>query len=211
MLKKKIIFTIFFVIIILTSCTTTGVETYYQSEVENVTIPKLGESNTVYVGDTIFTQAIYNRKPTIELLVDYGTRAPKGTYILLGESEYGDLVYRSNDFLGSYSIFPQLLEDKNGKVCVDVTDYNFIDEQDYKRSFSYSDDSFEQQIIYTGCENNLVYFSYREFSSNYARDAYTIDLVYDLDKGNIINVKNSSFEIIEANNEKITYKVLSTF
>lgn len=211
MLNKKLIILLLGVATIFSSCTTTDVEKYYQSEVENITIPIVNQTNTVNVGDEIFIQAVYNKTPTIELLVDYGSKTPKGKYFLIGESDSGELVYRSKDFLSSYAIFPQLLETEDGKVTDDSAAYEIIDEQDYIRSYRYSDDSFEQRIIYTGCENNLVHFSYREFSSNLARDAYTVDLVYDLDKGNIINIKNASFEILEAGNEKITYKVISQF
>ena len=41
------------------------------------------------------------------------------------------------------------------------------------------------------------------------KDAFTQELVYDLNEGRIIRYKQLKMEIISANNEKIIYKVLS--
>lgn len=198
-------------LVALSSCTTTNVESYYSSEIESMITPELNQIATVNVGAEIYSQAIYSRTPTIELLVDQNYKTPKGKYLLLGEAENGELVYQNDYFISAYSMYPQLIETKDGDIITDISPYEIIDEENYKRSYSYGEDSFEQIVIFSGSENNILHLSYREFNSNMARSAYTMDLVYDLNNGNIINVKNASFEIIDFNNEKITYKVLSGF
>lgn len=83
--------------------------------------------------------------------------------------------------------------------------YEFIDYTNEK------EDSFQQTIIYTGLVDNIINFSYREFSNFQARPAYTIDVQYDLTKSNIIMFKEAVIEIIEATSNTITYTVLKNF
>lgn len=74
-----------------------------------------------------------------------------------------------------------------------------------------SQNDFQQTLIYSGRVGNTIKISYREFSNNMARDAFTNDAEYDLSSSNIIAYKGARLEIIEADNEKIRYKVLSNF
>ena len=72
--------------------------------------------------------------------------------------------------------------------------------------------NIQQQFIYNGRIDNYVKFTYREFSvGGYARDAFTQDVQYDLNEGNVIGFKGSRIEILEATNRVITYRVLSHF
>lgn len=70
---------------------------------------------------------------------------------------------------------------------------------------------FNQEFIYSGKVGNIVKFSYREFYKNLARQAFTQDVQYDLSEGNIIGFKGAKFEIINASNFKLDYKILSPF
>ena len=75
-----------------------------------------------------------------------------------------------------------------------------------------SSPNVQQQFIYNGRIDNYVKFTYREFSvGGYARDAFTQDVQYDLDEGNVIGFKGSRIEILEATNRQITYKLISHF
>ncbi|QFU23156.1 hypothetical protein FM038_014045 [Shewanella eurypsychrophilus] len=75
----------------------------------------------------------------------------------------------------------------------------------------YSTDSFIQELIYTGKVQNKVRFSYREYSNGTARQAFTVNVEYDLSESNIISYKGSNVEIIKASNNGIEYKVLNHF
>ena len=72
-------------------------------------------------------------------------------------------------------------------------------------------DNFQQTLIYTGREKNIVKFTYREFKDNFARPDFTIDVQYDLSMSKDISFKNARIEIIDATNNSITYKVLKNF
>jgi hypothetical protein len=69
----------------------------------------------------------------------------------------------------------------------------------------------KQEFIYNGKIGTGVKFTYREFSDNLARAAFTQDLQYELNEGNVVGFKGLRIEIIKAQNTKIEYKVLSYF
>ncbi len=73
------------------------------------------------------------------------------------------------------------------------------------------EDSFQQTLLYLGKENNIIKFSYREFSNNSIRDAFTTEISYDLSESNVIGFKKFKAEIIDATNTSIKYKLLSGF
>ena len=71
--------------------------------------------------------------------------------------------------------------------------------------------SFVQEIIYNGRVENSVKFLYREFSGNIARPAFSQQVQYDLDEGEVIGFKQARIRIIEASNTELTFEVLETF
>lgn len=68
--------------------------------------------------------------------------------------------------------------------------------------------SFKAQIIYSGLSGNTVRAMYREFADDYARPAFSQELLYDLDESSLISYRSLRIEIIEATNASIRYKVL---
>ncbi len=75
----------------------------------------------------------------------------------------------------------------------------------------YTPDSFMQELIYTGKVGDKIRFTYREFQNGMARQAFIIDVEYDLSESNIISYKGATIEILSATNQKIEYKVLKHF
>lgn len=75
----------------------------------------------------------------------------------------------------------------------------------------YTADSFIQELIYTGKVGDRIRFTYREFMNRMARQAFTVDVEYDLSESNIISYQGATVEIISATNQSITYKVLEHF
>lgn len=58
---------------------------------------------------------------------------------------------------------------------------------------------------------NKLKISYREFSNDIARAAFSTDVEYDLNESNIIGYAGARLEVIKATNTEITYKVLKHF
>lgn len=75
----------------------------------------------------------------------------------------------------------------------------------------YAADSFMQELIYTGKVADKIRFTYREFQNGMARQAFNVNVEYDLSEGNLISYKGATVEIISATNQKIVYKVLKHF
>ena len=64
------------------------------------------------------------------------------------------------------------------------------------------------EIVYTGRDKDSLKFIYREFTPNdIARPAFYQNLTYDI-RSKYIRFKNYRIEVVDANDEKITYTVL---
>lgn len=68
--------------------------------------------------------------------------------------------------------------------------------------------TFSKEIIYTGISGDELHFQYREYQGSTIRWPFTMNLVFDLKKSNIIQIKHYKIQILEANNIQIIYKVL---
>ncbi|MCW8839330.1 MAG: hypothetical protein OQK11_11570 [Thiovulaceae bacterium] len=68
--------------------------------------------------------------------------------------------------------------------------------------------TFSQEIIYTGISGDELHFQYREYKGSTLRWPFTMNLIFDLKKSDIIKIKHYKIQILEANNTQIVYKVL---
>ena len=71
--------------------------------------------------------------------------------------------------------------------------------------------SFRQELIYNGRIGDTIRVLYREFQNDMARPAFTQDVVYDLSESNIIGFRDVRIEIVDANNTRVRYSVISGF
>lgn len=76
-----------------------------------------------------------------------------------------------------------------------------------------SQDSFKYQALYQGKIGNTIKISFREFSHDMARPAFTQDIEYELEtnKPTIIGFKGLRIEVIKATNQNITYSVIKDY
>ncbi|MGH1391412.1 MAG: hypothetical protein ACRAUZ_14840, partial [Aeromonas jandaei] len=58
---------------------------------------------------------------------------------------------------------------------------------------------------------NKINIGYRESSNDIARPAFNNDVEYDLNESKEIGYKGAIVEIISADNQKITYRVIKSF
>ncbi|MFH0728118.1 MAG: hypothetical protein V2B19_17475 [Pseudomonadota bacterium] len=72
-----------------------------------------------------------------------------------------------------------------------------------------TDLKFKREILYSGRTRSTILLHYREFSNDMARPAFSQNLTYDSAIGAIIGFRGGRFEIIDADNTSITYKVLT--
>ena len=195
--------------------------------VEEVLIdyPPVGVETTAFVGDEMLAKgskttvnAISLKHTTSVGLLGSYTFSP-GIYTQVGYSEnktfysptsYG-MVQKSalaDPYGGMY------IDHSKREICgVSSLGGTVCSEADYEITKHTTNDmlSFQQTLLYSGKIGNKVNISYREFSNNKARPAFSNDVEYDLDESNVIGYKGALLEIINATNQSIKYKVLRNF
>lgn len=73
-------------------------------------------------------------------------------------------------------------------------------------------DSFKYELLYQGISKGSLKLSYREYINDFARPAFFQDVTYDLDSTpTTITFRTVRLEVLNANNNQISYRVLSGF
>ncbi|MDA3500717.1 Uncharacterised protein [Acinetobacter junii] len=192
--------------------------------VSNISKPPINTINTVSVGDQMLVQGTLRQNDVLELQQQTKISLytiPAGQFIKTGENEKGKyftLVSTTGAMVQkAFMADPAqaLMTAPDGKLCV-ITVFNLKACQAdksfvIKKTNIASENSFQQTLIYSGKVGNKINIGYREFSSNMARPAFNNDVEYDLNESKQIGYKGALLEIIEANNQNITYKVLKNF
>lgn len=101
------------------------------------------------------------------------------------------------------------------KICI-VTVFGLKTcdtEWPYKRTkrLSAQPDQFQQTLLYSGRSGQKINIAYREFSGSSARPAFSNDVEYDLSVSDVIGYKGARLKVKNANNESITYILISNF
>ncbi len=194
------------------------------STISNISKPPLNSINTVSVGDQMLVQGILRQNDVLEIF--QATQAgmytiPAGQYNKTGESEKGKFftIVNSTGAMVTKSFFADpmqaIMTTLDGNLCI-ITVFN-VKSCHQGKSFNIkkvniaSENSFQQTLIYSGKVGNKINIGYREFSSNMARPAFNNDVEYDLNESKQIGYKGALLDIIDANNQNITYKVLKNF
>ena len=196
-------------------------------------IPIKGKKNTVYMGDSMLQQ---RHGMYVDCLIPlFSDEAKKlGGWTLkiianepLCKMEKGDKSYfptyvngiaseEENNY--HYDVKLKGKEDGKYKICLHMGGFNAhckkkLSSKDFKFEivFVSEKDSMQRVIEYAGKKGSIIKFIYSEYVDNMARDAFMREFEIDLNNGNIVAYKGTVFEIIEANNATITYKVVRHF
>ncbi|MCR5613848.1 hypothetical protein [Treponema sp.] len=207
---------------------------------ESFSIPSLDTVTTVSVGDALLKQGSLVKTDAIQIKKDsLDGVVKKGIYRYDGKDKNGNKMFRPVYNSGAeiistpnqpftfivYGPIKQMVNDKwvevgKGLTAGFLTGINtmrkgskFIPDTDYEMTeiIAPEENSFQQTLLYTGRENNIIKFSYREFSDDMARPSFTVDVQYDLNQSKEISFRQAKIEVIKATNSSITYKVLSNF
>lgn len=220
-------FTVLFAITLLTACAGAPRQNY-MPVTTSVSEPPLNSINTTQVGDVMLKQGKFTEHDAIQVkkIISAGpyTIYP-GMYLKTGENEAIESYYPGGNNAGR--VEKAALADnwssvliKKGRspeICV-LTVYGTAlttcspaaSVQKIKTN-GYSEDSFQQTLIYSGRVGNKINIGYRESSNNFARPAFNNDVEYDLSESNIIGYKGAQLKIIEATNQHIKYQVIRNF
>jgi len=215
----KKLFLLLGIICFLIACATARPAEPIRAEAKYFCIPEIGVETTAYIGESLITEGKKTSQMVIYLNNSYGAQGwttfhPVGIYKPIGKTK-GVLIYQydSPDML-NFGKYPQIQEDPDGKLyLIGYSGRRLLSQSDYEKRqhTEESIDNFEQTLIYTGAEGTILKFSYREFSNNMARSAFTVDATYDIKNDKIIRFRGASLEVIRVDNQSIKYKLISGF
>lgn len=209
----------FVVALFATGCTTVqynGSQTFV-SEVDQ---PEIGKTVTAYVGDHLVQKGRISEENVLVVGQKMGGAMytiPAKTYSQLGFDDEMDFYSAEGVVRRGFADPIQALalgKADGSQLCV-VTTFGgkacYTGGYERKKRLSERGNSFQQTLIYSGRVGNKINIGYREFSNNTARPAFNNDVEYDLTSSNTIGYKGALIEVIDADNSKITYRLLRNF
>ncbi|TEW52889.1 hypothetical protein [Psychromonas algicola] len=197
----------------------------YEAKVDYFSKPVLNEVVEVYVGDYMIDQG---KSVTLDFLILNRTidgtlyDIHKGSYSRIGEYK-GSSYFSPTTSKGqplSYTVglvdTPVALHiNSDNELCVTSVSYQAA--ACYEGSFNIKEktvvdsQAFQQTLIYNGSVDEKINISYREFSNDSARNAFTNNVEYDMKKSNFINYKGARIEVISYDNTSIKFRVIKHF
>lgn len=185
--------------------------------------PSVGATNTAYMGDPIIKSATGYKTELLKLGDATGALSviKGGTYCHTGNNVYANPT--DNSSVGLKNLYGVVVNSvnyvtydkaKNTVSPPNGTSYNSseITIQYVPSGLCMVSNSLVKTIEYNGKSSNTLKFTYREFSDNMARAAYTTDFTVDLSDGTkVLAYKGAKLKINEANNSSINYTVVSGF
>jgi len=218
---KKAVFAVVLACVFVFGCVTTTKPTEtIKSESCYYIIPEIGKETTSYIGEFLIKEGRTSSQYAIYLNNDHGTAGwtafhPAGVYKIIGKKD-GYTIYQHSSIMPGMmgNVHPQIFEDSdNNSYLKTMSGMELLNKSEYSKKLFVEEtgDDFEQTLIYTGAEGTILKFSYREFSNNMARGAFTVDATYDIKTDKNIRFRGALLEIVKVDNQSITYKVLSGF
>lgn len=190
----------------------------------DISNPEINKEASATLGEKLLMQATgyYAESITIEALDAYSADIPNTTtFYRVGngnyfESDNPDTVVLNNGY-GNPLSRQKFIEYNPGenKFCVGLLNCFNDKESSFKynpeKTLRIKPNSFQQVIEYNGKSGETLKFTYREFSGDLARSAFTTDFNMDLREGKQIGYKGAVIEVIEASNNVIKYRVIKNF
>lgn len=222
MYLRKSIAAIF--IMVLTGCVSAHKATL--PEVTNIKLPQLEVISSVSLGERMLESGRAIKVYGFLLHSDveiFDAVIKAGEYHQIGEKDKHKVFAPSHGYgtgivgalMGTPSPAKPYVDSKTGFLCfLGGFGTRFCSDTvkpEVRKLDKYTPDSFMQELIYTGKVGNKIRFTYREFQNGMAREAFNVDVEYDLNDGNVISYKGATVEIISATNQRIEYKVLKHF
>ncbi len=201
----------------------------YVPQAKNFSVPPLNTSTTTFVGEEMVKQGVDSSSDAIhfEQSTQIGDSfyyiIPAGDYAKVGQKGDSEFYSGINHRTGQLIPYRPMINDpvkniqlKNtGEICI-ITVFNGT-KCDTGKSFSRVklntsvQNSFQQTLIYNGKVGDKINIGYREYSDGLARPAFSNEVEYDLSESKTIRYKGAILDVIEANNQSITFKLTRNF
>jgi hypothetical protein len=199
----------------------------YKPEAVAISEPPINTEQTRTVGEEMVRQGTYKDHRALYLSTEtkpvWAYTMFPGYYLKHGEDEDGEYFQPNNNIEEGGRIEKNPFADpyisvmtkkSTNELCV-VTTMSFAacgnEKYEFRNHQGFSQDSFQQTLIYNGRVGNKINIGYREFSNNRARPAFNNNVEYDLSESKSIAYKGARIEVIDATNQMIRYRVTKNF
>ena len=226
-------------LMVLAGCVSVEAPQFERSErVEEFSVPAINSLATANVGDPLISQGIRVQSEAIKLNAAYRTEWVRnsggrafpftfevGTVLSHIGSMKGVPLYVGKASGGLFDSSGRQLGTPYG-LAVDSTEYvkfvyvgGGVVPETPKRKILFTPTilervdkkNFRQELLYNGRNAKEIFFTYREFSNNLSRPAFTQNIRYMLGTEKIIGFKSLRIEIVKASSQDITYIVRQGF
>lgn len=215
----------FLCLLMLAGCTSPKYN--YMPKIESFSEPPIGSVNTASVGDSLIRQGVAQSYDGIKIVaparVSWAYTVTPGTLKKIGEDKNNEFFFLTGspdsanvDKAALADMWQGIMVKKGTKTLCVITVFGATSCEDNMpiekvQLNVVGDASFQQALLYNGRVGNKINIGYRELSSSTARPAFNNDVEYDLSESKNIGYKGAKFEVIDASNQSIKYKVLSNF
>ncbi|ENL1647172.1 TPA: hypothetical protein N3O12_000752 [Klebsiella pneumoniae] len=207
--------------LLLSGCAPSSVAPKVSSQ-EYIT-PSVGTTNTAYMGDPMVKSATGYKTELLKLGSASGALSDikEGTYCHTGNNVYVNAIDKNS--VGLKNLYGVVVNSvnyitydkaKNTISPPNGTSYNSneISIQYVQNGLCMVSNSLVKTIEYNGKSSNTLKFTYREFSHDMARPAYTTDFTVDLSDGTqTVAYKGAKLKINKADNSSINYTIINGF
>jgi len=208
-------------ILLLSACASTSKKVDV-SAFERVTVPTIGKEAVAYLGERMILAGLGYFTDSINIpgFDAYATDFRADTYYRIPGTDtfkaYNESVTNNNGYGNPLNTQDWVTYDpEKNEVCVGLMTCYSATEMGAvyspEKVFYAQANSFQQLIEYNGKSGSTLKFTYREFKDGMARGSFTTDFTIDLNDGSTFGYKGARFEVIDANNSQIKYKILKAF
>ena len=220
-------FILLFVCFIVTGCVSQAKVKVGNIQAQPLFEPNINEVSKVSLGERMMYQAVGWSVDCISPNLTKKDTFSLGMYnfeIIANRKMCGDSV-GTNKYIPNYpvvtpgefnySVVEVIKDDGSSDLCMSgYTSYclNYQSNEISRGSkFKSAMNSLQQSIEYMGSDGNNIKFLYTEFQDGMARTAFNREFTVDLTKGNTLNFKGATVEILDVTNTSLEYKVVKYF
>lgn len=207
----------------------------YVPVVTAISFPDLGTEITRSVGEDMLRQGFYSETDGVEIAQENKIgpyRLSQGFYSQISEDEKHTYhtfdvrkgpdgegyIVQARDLIGMPMPYPQSVRFSKSEqeTCLVIGGINGVScDSEYPftrtRKDALSDRDLQQTLIYSGRVGDRIKIGYRESSGRMARSAFSNEAEYDLSLSDEIAYRGARIQVLEADNQKIRYVVISNF
>ena len=224
---------ILLIVLAVSGCTTVNLSELSTVDSKMGTVPNIGEQAVAPVGGVIYSQFRYWSKIGYRLKGDFSAglglgrvSVSDGDFVMKAEVENKTAFCTEkrayiDPMVGPHTTACFIDADNDGNFeRIKAAPGAIWFESEIAPPLAYEkselviprNDSFKYELLYQGISKGSLKLSYREYINDFARPAFFQDVTYDLDSTpTTITFRTVRLEVLNANNNQISYRVLSGF